>query len=119
MPEKGVMSDTNRAYDLGAWLETADKLGQLKRVEGAGAHLEIGAITELNARTRDRSALLFDRIGGRPDGFRVLTGVLLNPVTVGMTMGIAQQYEGHALQTAGFAALCSEGGHDPEEGARF
>jgi hypothetical protein len=46
------MSDTNRPYDLRAWLERADKLGQLKRVEAADAHLEIGAITELNARTR-------------------------------------------------------------------
>jgi UbiD family decarboxylase len=87
-----MMSDMSSAYDLRAWLEKADELGQLKHVQGADAHLEIGAITELNAKTQDGPALLFDKIGGHPDGFRVLTGVLLNPITVGMTMGIEQRY---------------------------
>ena len=99
------MSDTSRAYDLRAWVEKADKLGQLKRVEGADAHLEIGAITELNARTQGGSALLFDRIGGYSDGFRVLTGVLLNPITVGMTMGIEQRYGKLELSGAVYRVL--------------
>jgi len=109
------MSDANRAYDLRAWLERADKLGQLKRVEGADAHLEIGAITELNAKTQDGPALLFDRIGGYPDGFRVLTGDLLNPVAVGMTMGMrpyrSARPDDHTRRGAGQQALQHQGNH--------
>jgi 3-polyprenyl-4-hydroxybenzoate decarboxylase len=53
--------------DLRDWLKEVDTLGQLQRVDGADADLEIGVITELNGQRRG-PALLFDEIPGFPKG---------------------------------------------------
>ncbi|MCZ7562718.1 MAG: UbiD family decarboxylase [Burkholderiales bacterium] len=70
--------DTNavRPYrDLREWLDIARELGLLKELDGAHWDLEIGAITEIERRRRleGSSVLLFDRIAGYPEGYRVLT----------------------------------------------
>jgi UbiD family decarboxylase len=59
--------------DLRPWLAEMEKLGELKHVEGADWNLELGAISELNVKKDAPPALLFDRIKGYPEGFRVLT----------------------------------------------
>ena len=46
-------------HDLRSWLQEVERLGNLKRVQGADPNLEIGIITELNCR-RKGPALLFD-----------------------------------------------------------
>jgi len=78
---------TQRAFDLRLWLEKAKAIGQLREVEGADLNLELGAITELNAK-RGGPALLFGKFSGYPEGFRVLTGSMLNATTFGLAMGI-------------------------------
>ena len=55
--------------DLRDWLEEVDGLGQLRRVEGADANLEIGLMTEVNGQRRG-DALLFDEIPGFQKGHR-------------------------------------------------
>jgi 3-polyprenyl-4-hydroxybenzoate decarboxylase len=37
-------------HDLRSWLQEVERLGNLKRVQGADPNLEIGIITELNCR---------------------------------------------------------------------
>src|SRR5918999_6482646 len=66
-----------RAYeDLRQWLDLVESMGELKRVNGADWNLEIGTMAELIYRERSGiiPALLFDRIKGYPEGFRILFG---------------------------------------------
>jgi UbiD family decarboxylase len=62
--------------DLREWIDQVDKLGELSRIDGADWDLEIGALTEVAARGRDSSAILFDRIKDYPAGRRVLVGMI-------------------------------------------
>ena len=80
------------AFDLRAWIEKARDQGQLRDVEGADPRLEVGAITELNAKRRG-PALLFDNFPGYRPGFRVLTGAMLNSSTLGLTLGITDKLD--------------------------
>ena len=59
--------------DLRGYLDAADKLGELRRVNGADWDLELGAITEVAARATHPKVVLFDDIKGYPTGFRVVT----------------------------------------------
>lgn len=62
--------------DLREWIELVDKMGELKRINGADWNLEIGAIGQLSESKRGENqgpALLFDNIPGFPPGYRVLT----------------------------------------------
>lgn len=68
--------------DLRDWLDRVD----VQRVEGADADLEIGAVTDLWG--SERPALLFDRIPGYPDGFRVLTRSLTSVQRLALTLGL-------------------------------
>lgn len=61
--------------DLRDILKRLDERGQLKKVDGADANLEIGTITELVCE-REGPALLFDHIKGYPAGYRVATNVV-------------------------------------------
>lgn len=72
--------------DLRGWLEHMRSRGLVREVRGADAHLEVGAITDLNAK-RGKWVLLFDEIGGYDQGFRILTGSLLDAERVGYTLG--------------------------------
>ena len=58
-------------------------MGELKRINGADWNLEIGTMAELIYRERFGTipALLFDRIKGYPEGFRILLASKL-PIAV-------------------------------------
>jgi UbiD family decarboxylase len=84
------------AFDLRMWLEKAHSAGQVREVESADLNLEVGAITELNSK-RGGPALLFNKFAGYPEGFRVLTGSMLNSTTLGLTMGIEEKLDTIAL----------------------
>src|SRR3954453_8156008 len=58
------------------WLELVESMDELKRIDGADWNLEIGAMAELIYRERSGTiqALLFDRIKGYSQGFRILFG---------------------------------------------
>jgi UbiD family decarboxylase len=72
--------------DLRGWLEHMRSRGLVREVLGADAYLEVGAITDLNAKRR-KWVLLFDQIGGYGAGFRILTGSLLDAERVGYALG--------------------------------
>ncbi len=75
--------------DLRDWLEKADKMGQLKKVDGADWDLEIGCLTYLNhKKVKDCPPLLFDNIKSYPTGYRVLTCSTSNPKTVSLTFDL-------------------------------
>lgn len=93
-PEKARA--TPGAFDFRAWIEKARAIGQLREVENADLHLELGAITELNAKKRG-PALLFSGFPGIQPGFRVLTGAMLNARTLGLTMGVDEKLDTMAL----------------------
>jgi UbiD family decarboxylase len=59
--------------DLRDFLKRAEAMDMLKRVEEADWDLEIGAATDLNLRKDHCPALLFDKIKGYPEGYRVVT----------------------------------------------
>jgi UbiD family decarboxylase len=65
--------------DVRDFLQQLDEKGQLRKVDGADAHLEIGTITELVCE-REGPALLFDNIKGYPAGYRVVTNIVQNNV---------------------------------------
>src|SRR5580700_11574577 len=91
-----VAPATPSAFDFRVWIEKARAIGQLREVESADLHLELGAITELNAKRRG-PALLFGGFRGHQPGFRVLTGSMLNARTLGLTMGIEENLDTMAL----------------------
>src|SRR5690348_16250763 len=95
---RGSPSEATRAsaFDLRAWIEKVRAAGQLREVQGADPRLEVGAITELNAKRRG-PALLFGKFPGYGAGFRILTGAMLNASTLGLTLGIGEKLDTMAL----------------------
>jgi len=79
--------------DLRSWIAAVDKLGELKRIEGADWDVEIGAITELGHHRGEQShALLFDEIKGYPKGYRVLTNTLNTVKRIATTLHMHTNY---------------------------
>ena len=74
--------------DLREYLTAADKLGELRIVNGADWDLEIGAITEVAARAPQPKVVLFDKIKGYPKGFRVVVNAVCSAATTGLAFGL-------------------------------
>src|SRR5579859_2904140 len=58
--------------DLRDWLEMVDAAGELRVLDGVDAEENIGRITEMLHHTDGAPAVLFDKVPGYPDGFRLL-----------------------------------------------
>jgi UbiD family decarboxylase len=86
----------NSAFDFRRWIESARAIGQLKDALNVDLKFELGAISELNAKRRG-PAILFDKFAGYPEGFRVLSGSMLNAATLGLTLGIDAKLDNMAL----------------------
>jgi UbiD family decarboxylase len=74
--------------DLREFITLVDKLQSLRRIEGADARFEIGAITELAAGMPGSPALLFDAINGFPRGRRIFTNAVTSPQRAALALGI-------------------------------
>ncbi len=74
--------------DLRLWIEEAEKLGEVRHVEGAHWTHEMGAITELASQMDPMPAVLFDKIQEYPAGYRVLTNALASVGRVALTFGM-------------------------------
>ncbi len=83
--------------DLRVWLEEARSLGELKDVIGADWKLELGTISELNVKKANPPALLFDRIGDYPPGYRVLTCSTASPARLASILRLGAERSHHAL----------------------
>ena len=80
--------------DLRGYLDAADKLGELRRVDGADWDLELGAITEVAARAANPKVVLFDSIKGYPKGFRVVTNPVCSAATTALAFGLDPKLTG-------------------------
>lgn len=76
--------------DLRSFIQRLDEIGQLKKVEGADCDLEIGTINELMAE-RKGPALLFDKVKGYPEGYRIATGLILTRLRQKIGFGIPEE----------------------------
>jgi UbiD family decarboxylase len=85
------------ALDLRAWLEEIRSFGELRDVAGADWNLELGAISELNVKNEGSPALLFDRIEGYPQGFRVLTCSTASPARLASILHLGAEKSHHGL----------------------
>ena len=85
-------------HDLRKYIQDMSEAGELKVVEGADWNLEIGAVTDLNAKKRG-PALLFDKISGYPNGYRVLTCMLSGPKRLSYSLGFEPTTEHAKLVT--------------------
>jgi len=74
------------SMDLRSYIRQLKDVGLLAEIHGADWNLEIGALTELSAE-KAGPALLFDRIKGYPEGYRVLTNFLNNPKLLRAALG--------------------------------
>ncbi len=79
--------------DLRSWLEEVDKMGELKHIAGAHWDRELGAISEMLAE-RHGPALLFDKIQGYPEGYRVLSNPFLSLKRTGSVLGVPGSLSG-------------------------
>ncbi len=78
--------------DLRDWLVEVEKLGQLKKVNGAHWDLEMGALTQLaHEKYGDKTpALLFDEAPDYPKGYRNLYGHFSTIERIALTLGLPQ-----------------------------
>ena len=75
--------------DLRAWLGEVDKLGQLMTVENVHWDLELSTLAEIiNERSKNRPALLFDRIKDYPQGYRVAANLVSSVDRLALTLGM-------------------------------
>ena len=103
--------------DLRAFIERLDKRGLVRTVENADWDLEIGAITDINAKS-GKYTLLFDNIKGYPKGFRVLTGSLLDANRVSEALEFKGEFDNMKLTSEIRRRLRNsssrQGDYDPE-----
>ncbi len=76
--------------DLREYIKQVEELGELKVFEGADWDLEVGTITELMIKP-DAPLLLFDKIKGYPEGYRVVTNLAASHRRVALFLGLPQE----------------------------
>src|SRR5258705_3842423 len=97
VPEAIDERNLPRSYDdVRQWLELVESMGELKRIDGADWDLEIGTMAELIYRERSGTipALLFDKIKGYPQGFRILFGQQTSYRRLALMAGLAHGHAG-------------------------
>jgi UbiD family decarboxylase len=87
------------ALDLRTWLDAMREAGELVDIPGADRNLEIGAITDLNAKNHG-PALLFDDIPGFGGRGRVLSCSLARPARLASALGFDPAVDARALVEA-------------------
>ncbi len=78
----------DRPYDgLRSFLAQCEELGELRTITGADWNLEIGALTESTSELiPEPPALLFDKIKGYPEGYRVLSLAMASRVRTALAL---------------------------------
>ena len=85
------MTTQGNPLDLRIWLDQVRALAELTDVAGADWNLELGAISELNAKKDLPPALLFDEIKNYPKGFRILTCSTSSPARLSTILRLATE----------------------------
>lgn len=80
--------------NLRDWIKKVDEMDELLHLEGADWNLEIGCIEEVvSQNTKKRPAILFDKIKGYPEGYRILTNILGSLPRLCLTVGFPLDYK--------------------------
>ncbi|MGE4657884.1 MAG: UbiD family decarboxylase, partial [Gammaproteobacteria bacterium] len=83
----------DRHKDLRDFLTRVDDMGELYRLDGVDWNLEMGALAEMvcqESREGKSPALLFDKIPGYPEGFRVLSGAINSSRRLAYALGFPE-----------------------------
>ena len=83
--------------DLRDWLAKVEAMGELKTLEGVPWDLDIGVITELLVRQREKPAVLFDKVPGYPPGHRVLINPIGSKGRFALTLGLPASPSGRSF----------------------
>ena len=84
---------SHRHEDLRDLLVRIEEMGELRRLEGVSWNLEMGALSEMvcqEAGEGKSPALLFEKVPGYPDGFRVLSGATNSTRRLAYTLGFPE-----------------------------
>src|ERR1700680_4415361 len=82
-------------------LDVAAEIGELEVIEGADPHLEMGALYELSLQKAVPPILLFRKIKGFPEDYRVAVNVRSSKVlNEGFGLDLVQAYRKHRRQHA-------------------
>lgn len=74
--------------DLRDWIEQVDKLGELRRVDGATWQTDIGRVSEMLQHTLGSPAVVFDNIPGYPQGHRILVNANATRSRLALSLGL-------------------------------
>ena len=73
--------------DLRGWMDQAKKIEELKVIEGADPHLEVGTMVQIDGKN-EGPALLFSKVKGYSDKFSILTNSMANIRSFNLTFGL-------------------------------
>ena len=82
-------------HDMREWMAEVEGLGELRVVEGASWQEDIGGIAEMLDHTADSPCVVFDRIPGYPQGFRVIANCNGTRQRQAITLGMAPESVTH------------------------
>jgi UbiD family decarboxylase len=86
--------------DLRDYIDAVRQIGELKEIDGADWNLELGTITQLVSQSQNPAALLFDKIKGYPEGYRVTSNLALTPKRQALVLGLPLNLKGVELVRA-------------------
>ncbi len=78
--------------DLREWIARVDEMGELTRVDGADAHLELGGLVDLYQWEMGNPALLFDHIVGYQPGYRLVANVFTSLRRIALSLNLPLDY---------------------------
>ena len=90
MPEGKGYGEYDRPHeDLREWIERAENLGELMRIDGVDWNLEMGSVAEMiyHAKPDNPPAILFQNVPGYPSDYSVLSGATNSMNRLAMTLG--------------------------------
>jgi UbiD family decarboxylase len=76
------------------FIAKAQEIGEYKVVEGADWNLELGAIAAWQAELGNSPLLLFDKIKGYPEGYRIACNLYNTPKRLALAMGVQREVRG-------------------------
>ena len=83
MPNKSA-----KEWDVRSWIEEINAAGELQTILGANTEEEIGGMVDIFMRKMTNPAVLFDKIPGYENGYRVLANILTSTRRVNIALGL-------------------------------
>ncbi|MBI2316652.1 MAG: UbiD family decarboxylase [Betaproteobacteria bacterium] len=83
--------------DLREFIDRAREIGECRDIEGAHWDLEIGRVSELSLSVPESPLLVFDKVQGYPQGFRIVSNPFTSTRRVALAMGLPMDLKGIEL----------------------